>query len=242
MSEPADEMQAGSPDSEASKEPTTNDPQNGADAEDDDEEEEEYEIEDILGHQLQRNGQFQYLVSWVGYGPEHNSWTLEQDFGSTDIINDYWTKKGGRPAPSSATKSKRKSAGGTNSKRQVSHTPSTKKRRLSASPSAPGNKARNGTVGGGEKMTVEDHDEQTLGDVANDHKDSMANYKDLRSWEEHVDRISTVERGANNRLVVYLVMKDGAKTAQDSAVVNARCPQKMLDFYEAHLRWRHVRS
>lgn len=55
-------------------------------------------------------------------------------------------------------------------------------------------------------MTVEDHDEQTLGDVANDHKDSMAAYKDLPSWEEHVDRISTVERSANNRLVVYLVM------------------------------------
>jgi hypothetical protein len=123
--------------------------------------------------------------------------------GSTDIIDDYWNKKGGRPAPSSASKSKRKSTAGTNSKRQVSHTPSTKKRRFSESPSAAGTKEKNGA---GEKMTVEDHDEQTLGDVANDHKDSMAAYKDLPSWEEHVDRISTVERSANNRLVVYLVM------------------------------------
>ncbi|KAJ9116387.1 hypothetical protein QFC22_004828 [Naganishia vaughanmartiniae] len=212
MSEPVDEtMRTGSPASRADKAAatiTTNDAQNGGDAHeeyDDDEEDEEYEIEDILGHQLQKNGQFQYLVSWVGYGPEHNSWTLEQDFGSTDIINDYWNKKGGRPAPNSASKSKRKSTSGTNSKRQVSHTPSTKKRRLSSSPSATGTKEKNGTTGG-DKMTIEDHDEPTLGNVADIHKDSMANYKDLSSWEDHVDRISTVERSANNRLVVYLVM------------------------------------
>jgi hypothetical protein len=45
-----------------------------------------------------------------------------------------------------------------------------------------------------------------LADLAEGHKDSIAKYKDLASWEEHVDRISTVERGANNRLVVYMIM------------------------------------
>jgi hypothetical protein len=45
-----------------------------------------------------------------------------------------------------------------------------------------------------------------LGELAEGHKDSISKYKDLSSWEEHVDRISTVERGANNRLIVYMIM------------------------------------
>jgi hypothetical protein len=160
------------------------------------------------------------LIAWVGYGPEHNSWTLERDLyvpllsdvfqdpsltptvasssGSTEIIDEYWNKKGGRPAPPSATKSKKKTAASQTSKRKsTSQTPQSKKHQLTGG----GSPSRNGG-----KPPANETEEPMLADMADQHKDSIAKYKDLASWEEHVERISTVERGANNRLVVYMVM------------------------------------
>ena len=40
-----------------------------------------------------------------------------------------------------------------------------------------------------------------------DHKDSMAPYADFANWEEHIKSIETVERGANDKLVVYMIMQ-----------------------------------
>ncbi|GHJ90317.1 hypothetical protein NliqN6_6719 [Naganishia liquefaciens] len=197
-----------------------------ADDDDDDDEDEEYEIEDILGHEL-KNGQYRYLVSWAGYGPEHNSWTLERDFGSTEIIDDYWSKQGGRPAPSSTSKSKKRAASASqtnNSKRTGSSQPQQNKKA-----DRDGQRAR------------AEREEAELERLAQEHQDPVSQYKDLANWEDSVQKISTVERGPNNRLVVYMIMKDGSKTAQDSSVANARCPQKMLEFYESHLKWRHVK-
>lgn len=39
-----------------------------------------------------------------------------------------------------------------------------------------------------------------------EHRDPVSQYKDLPVWEDVVMKISTVERGPNNRLIVYMIM------------------------------------
>jgi hypothetical protein len=36
--------------------------------------------------------------------------------------------------------------------------------------------------------------------------DPVLQYKELANWEDVVHKISTVERGPNNRLIVYMIM------------------------------------
>lgn len=67
----------------------------GAESEDEGEEtpEDEYEIDAILSHDSGRfkKDEVAYLVSWKGYGPEHNSWVREEDAeNAKDMLSDYW--------------------------------------------------------------------------------------------------------------------------------------------------------
>ncbi|ORX38261.1 hypothetical protein BD324DRAFT_620189 [Kockovaella imperatae] len=50
--------------------------QEEGDGDEEEEEEGEYEVESIVDHKMQ-NGKYIYLVSWKGYGPEHNTWEPE---------------------------------------------------------------------------------------------------------------------------------------------------------------------
>lgn len=55
--------------------------------------EQEWEIERLLDKRtIQRGYGFstQYLIRWLGYGPEHDQWYSMKDLvNATDLINDY---------------------------------------------------------------------------------------------------------------------------------------------------------
>lgn len=47
-----------------------------------------YEVESIVKKRIQK-GKINYLVKWVGYGPDENSWIEAKDFTSRDIIDEF---------------------------------------------------------------------------------------------------------------------------------------------------------
>jgi hypothetical protein len=50
--------------------------------------EERYEVEEIIDSRM-RGRRLQYLVRWKGYGREENSWILEGDLDTPDLIADF---------------------------------------------------------------------------------------------------------------------------------------------------------
>ncbi|GAB0134579.1 hypothetical protein EsDP_00002944 [Epichloe bromicola] len=56
------------------------------------------------------------------------------------------------------------------------------------------------------------------------------------SWEEEIATIDACEEESSGRLVVFLIWKNGMKTKHDTACIYKKCPQKMLQFYERHVK------
>ena len=67
--------------------------------EDDDNEEEEednvksdiYEVERVMRHQIEENGDYTYLTKWKGY--KQGTWIKAQDFNSKEPLENYWRKR-----------------------------------------------------------------------------------------------------------------------------------------------------
>jgi len=200
--------------------------------------EEEYEIEAIMSANRGKRG-WEYLVSWVGYGPEHNSWVVESDFGSHDLIDEYWSSKGGKPGKIKPGRPSKAS--------QTPVTSSTRKRRgvssIEALSDVEPDKATSKRAKRNHSAAATDQQAEGIEEGLDaTYTDSMAPYADLANWEDKVKEIVTIERARNTRLVVYMIMVGGEKTAQDTETVYKRCPQKMLHFYENHLKWRNTGS
>ncbi|KAK2074694.1 hypothetical protein P8C59_008882 [Phyllachora maydis] len=58
----------------------------------------------------------------------------------------------------------------------------------------------------------------------------------LGHWEDHIARIDACEDEETNKLMIYLQWKNGQKTQHETKIVYQRCPQKMLQYYEQHVR------
>ncbi|CAH0052791.1 unnamed protein product [Clonostachys solani] len=56
------------------------------------------------------------------------------------------------------------------------------------------------------------------------------------SWEDDIENIDACEEEGGGKLVVYLNWKNGQKTKHETSVIYKKCPQKMLQFYERHVK------
>ncbi|KAF5134514.1 Chromatin-associated protein swi6 [Metarhizium anisopliae] len=56
------------------------------------------------------------------------------------------------------------------------------------------------------------------------------------SWEDEIATIDACEDEGSGKLVVYLIWKNGQKTKHETSVIYKKCPQKMLQFYERHVK------
>ncbi|KAK4190979.1 hypothetical protein QBC35DRAFT_45322 [Podospora australis] len=186
------------------------------DEEDDGNEEAEdvYVVERIVTHTIGKDGEPLYQVKWEGYDDEADlTWEPEENLteNATDILTEYLKSIGGREALFDSVKGlKSKKRGRPGS---TAGTPQPKNNKRSK---------RNGSHPG---------DSEPPASV------TSARWKPpAGSWEDHIAQLDACEDEESGKLMVYLTWKNGQKTQHETSVIYSRCPQKMLQFYERHVR------
>ncbi|KAF6753088.1 hypothetical protein DFP72DRAFT_1171248 [Ephemerocybe angulata] len=208
---------------------------------------EEYEIEAILDAKrgVFEEGSVGYLVKWKGYPSGENSWVKDTDIGGAgDLVDAFWKqhpRKSNMLSSASKKKGRQSTAG------------------ASASAAETGKKrGRKSTT----KMDTEDEDEapstsraakklknngasastgiRTQSPEIGAHHGNMDQYRHLKSWEDLVKTVDTVERSEEDQeLYVYFTLYDGGVQVKElSNECRTRFPQKLLEFYESNLRWK----
>jgi hypothetical protein len=52
----------------------------------------EYEVEQIESHRFVGHGKLQFLVKWLGYGVEHNTWEPQANCANCpEKVSEYWS-------------------------------------------------------------------------------------------------------------------------------------------------------
>ncbi|KAK1461986.1 chromo domain-containing protein [Colletotrichum cuscutae] len=179
--------------------------------EDDDLEADEYVVEKILDH-----GTVNFRVKWEGYSKKSDqTWEPEDSLkeGASEILEEYLKKLGGREALfEEKTKAK-----------------TTKKRgRPSASSSTPPASSKRGKRNG--------HPAESTPPASVKEAKAKAWTLPSGSWEDDVESIDACEDEESGSIIIYLNWRNGQKTKHPKEVVYKRCPQKMLQFYEKHIR------
>lgn len=55
-----------------------------------------YDVEQVLDRRQNDSGKWEYLIKWLGYGPEHNSWEVGTDL-SPETLRQYWKNRKFQP-------------------------------------------------------------------------------------------------------------------------------------------------
>jgi chromobox protein 1 len=179
--------------------------------EEDDGDEEVYIVEKILNHRFER-GVLKFEVKWEGYEKKSDrTWEPEENLAeASEILREYYESVGGKEKileeSKSALKTKKR---GRPSRDSTEPSTSKKPRKNSEHP-------RNTSPPATAKRT--------------DWKPPAG------SWEDDVADLDACEDEDSGNLMVYITWKNGQKTQHPTSVIYRRCPQKMLQFYERHVR------
>ncbi|KAL2257618.1 hypothetical protein VTK26DRAFT_9390 [Humicola hyalothermophila] len=189
------------------------DDEEGEEDEDEDLDEEVYVVEKIMSHMIDKSGKPLFEIKWEGYEKKSDrTWEPEENLieNASEALNEYLESIGGREKlleeSANALKTKKRGRPPSSSTTQAN----IKRSR------------RNG-----------DHpldSEPPLSAKAATWKPPPG------SWEDHVAQLDACEDEETGKLMVYLTWKNGHKTQHETSVIYQRCPQKMLQFYERHIR------
>ncbi|ETS78347.1 hypothetical protein PFICI_10409 [Pestalotiopsis fici W106-1] len=185
-----------------------NDEKDGGD-EDEELDEDEFIVEKIVGH-VYAKGELKFKVKWEGYTKaEDQTWEDEDNLNenASAILEAYFEEHGGREKIISDSQA------------------GTKKKR--------GRPAATSTPTNGSKRSKRDTHPASGSPPASHTK---AWTPPAGSWEDHVASIDACHDEHTGKLVVYLSWRNGQKTQHDTKIVYSRCPQKMLQFYEQHVK------
>ncbi|GAP88358.1 putative heterochromatin protein one protein [Rosellinia necatrix] len=170
----------------------------------------EYIVEKIVAHSLEADGTLKYQVKWEGYEKKSDlTWEEESNLreNAAGVLDEYLESVGGRDKILEETQTALK----------------TKKR---------GRPSTSGTPVNGTKRRRNDGHPASATPPA-----SVRAWKPPQgSWEDAVESIDACHDENTGKLIVYLTWKEGQKTQHDTKVIYARCPQKMLQFYERHVK------
>ena len=147
-----------------------------------------------------------YTVSWAGYD-ETTDEPEENLDNCPEELNEYFNSIGGKPEPPGTP--------GDSKKRSVSET---------ATPTG------RGRPGANKKMKTED----TLNQVKS--VNGNTSFKVPQgSWEDHIMAIDSMDRDNNGDVIAFIVWNNKQRSRHSTKLLNQKCPQKLLQFYEAHL-------
>ncbi|KAJ3037151.1 hypothetical protein HDV00_002033 [Rhizophlyctis rosea] len=189
------------------------------DEDEDEEEAEEYEVEAILNHRKAR-GTTKYLVKWVGYDSDSNTWEPEDNVkgGAESLIAEYWANKKGGSTPKV--------------------TPKGRKRKETASDSPKRSTKKSKTDSIEIDADEESHDEADEGDEEMEGNTDLLYEPESKldqdilsadNWEDLVAEIDTVE-GSNEALgglVVFVAWKNGKRSMHTADTIHHKCPLKV---------------
>ncbi|GAB1315703.1 Heterochromatin protein one [Madurella fahalii] len=178
----------------------------------DDEDDEVYVVEKIMSHMIDRKGKLLFEVKWEGYEKKSDrTWEPEENLteNASEALNEYFESIGGRERLFADTANALKSK---KRNRQSSSTPQASEKRSKRNGNHPADS------------------EAPLSAKAASWKPPPG------SWEDHIAQLDACEDEETGKLMVYLTWKNGHKTQHETQVIYQRCPQKMLQFYERHVR------
>ncbi|PFH51006.1 hypothetical protein AMATHDRAFT_59907 [Amanita thiersii Skay4041] len=215
------------------------------------EEEAEYEIEKILDAKrgMFPDGRMGYFVKWKGYGDEDNSWVDQQDAGNAEeLIEEYWSKNG--RSRKGMPKSKRgnvSTVGREEESDTASASVSTKKRGRKTIPRSTSVDDEGHSEVGEPRTSKKPRKNMRESDVVMEDDETMiignmSKYMSVPSWEELVATVDTIEQLDSGENVIYFTLKSGEKIRETSKLCKSRFPQKLLNFFESHLRWKEVEA
>ena len=165
-------------------------------------------------------GKLYYEVKWVGYD-DTTTEPAENLDSCPDELKAYY-KKHPELDPNNKKRKRKSGAGASPSTSAPSST--TKKGFTSAEPKSTGGRKRTKLAAAGPDQHITDSGKKG---------EKTAPYG---TWENDVYSIDTMERdAATGDLIVYVMWKDGTKSKHPSRIMNNKCPQMMLKFYEAHM-------
>ncbi|POR35187.1 Chromatin-associated protein swi6 [Tolypocladium paradoxum] len=201
-------------DASAEPEPAANGADaNGDEGEDEDDVEglgeDEFIVEAIKKHMVDEDGSLKFLVKWEGWEKKSDlTWEPEDNLmeSASEILEQYFDGIGGRDRI--FEESVRAVRG---------------KKRGSASSGTPAAAKRSRKNGA--------HPADSTPPATSKKWSPPAG-----SWEDEIESIDACEDEGSGKLVVYLIWKNGRKTKHETSVIYKKCPQKMLHFYERHVK------
>jgi len=220
-------------------------------------------------HKKRNNGTFTYLVKWENYPPEENSWVDQDDLNALELLEKYWASKNPPPSKSknSSNKASSRTSKSTEKKQQSSKDVSTSKKRRSpmdsdnenAVKSSPRKARRTDSTSQNHqnasnrksaaqksaRTSKTSSSKNRFQESENDSDQEESRIKSfhpaqISDWENLVDRVETIEQADDDKFLVHLIWKNGTNSSHPRSEVNRKCPQKMLSFYEQHLRFKPI--
>ncbi|KAL1877325.1 hypothetical protein VTK73DRAFT_8778 [Phialemonium thermophilum] len=174
------------------------------------EEEEEYVVEKIMSHRFV-DGVLYFEVKWEGYEKKSDrTWEPEENLieNASAALDEYFESIGGRER---VFEEKKASLKGKKRGRPAANSPAASSKRS----------RRNG------------HPRDS---TPPESAERAAWKPPAGSWEDEIASLDACEDEETHKLMVYLTWKNGHRTQHETSVIYKRCPQKMLQFYERHVR------
>ncbi|KAJ3299536.1 hypothetical protein HK104_008511 [Borealophlyctis nickersoniae] len=216
-----------------SKEHEKDGEEDGQEEDEDGSEDELYEVEAILTHKKQK-GKVLYLVKWLGYDENDNSWEPQENLVSAkELLDAYWDKQ------KELQESKKR-------KRSTEPTPKKGKKRKDEDNDDEMDDqldeeedSEYHSIQIGLKRSVCLTLERITAAIYDPEKRLPQDLLDLDSWEDAVEQVDTVEQGnKEDELIVFLKWKSGHNSMHPATRVHTKCPLKLFAFYEKNLKFK----